>query len=180
MPTQSVTKSSHYVSVQQTSSSVGGGTSSSRYLSWTVGGRSHYFCSLPGILRIIEILLIIIVVIMARVGNSGNPLTFGSTDADFTGIGGSIFLLIILLMFTISTLIGHFVPALLEVMTTLVGAVLMITAGALAVTFYTSQYRQYKHGSGTGTALGVIAIIAGVVLLVDFVLSARKMRVSIS
>ena len=70
MPTQSVTKSSHYVSVQQTSSSVGGGTSSSRYLSWTVGGRSHYFCSLPGILRIIEILLIIIVVIMARVGNS--------------------------------------------------------------------------------------------------------------
>jgi len=178
MPTQSVTKSSHYVSVQQTSSSVGGGTSSSRYLSWTVGGRSHYFCSLPGILRIIEILLIIIVVIMARVGNTVNP--FGSTDADFTGIGGSIFLLIILLMFTISTLIGHFVPALLEVMTTLVGAVLMITAGALAVTFYTSQYRQYKHGSGTGTALGVIAIIAGVVLLVDFVLSARKMRVSIS
>jgi len=182
MPTQAVTKSSHYVSVQQTSSSIGGGTSSSRYLSWTVGGRSHYFCSLPGILRIIEIILIIIVVIMARVGNSGNQLDFGGPDANFTGIGGSIFLLIILLMFTISTLFGHLVPTLLEVMTTLVGAVLMITAGALAVTYHSSRYRQYNNyykDSGAGIALGVIAIIAGVVFVVDFILSARKMKVSI-
>ena len=64
--TQSVTKSSHYVSVQQ-SSSAGGGTTS-RYLAWSVRGRQHYFCSLQGILRIIEIILILIVLIMARVG----------------------------------------------------------------------------------------------------------------
>ena len=62
---QSVTKSSHYVSVQQSSS---GGTSSSRYLAWSVRGRQHYFCSLQGILRIIEIILVLIVLIMARVG----------------------------------------------------------------------------------------------------------------
>ena len=62
--TQSVTKSSHYVSVQQSSS---GGTSS-RYLSWSVRGRHHYFCSIQGILRIIEIILVFIVLIMARVG----------------------------------------------------------------------------------------------------------------
>ena len=62
---QSVTKSSHYVSVQQTTS---GGTTSSRYLSWSVRGRNHYFCSLQGILRIIEIVLVLIVLIIARVG----------------------------------------------------------------------------------------------------------------
>ena len=64
--TQSVTKSSHYVSVQQ-SSSAGGGTTS-RYLAWSVRGRQHYFCSLQGILRIIEIVLVLIVLIIARVG----------------------------------------------------------------------------------------------------------------
>ena len=64
---QSVTKSSHYVSVTQSSSA--GAATSSRYLSWTVGGRSHYFCSLPGILRILEILLVLVVLVMARVGN---------------------------------------------------------------------------------------------------------------
>merc|ERR1711971_1390873 len=125
MPTQSVTKSSHYVSVSQTTS---GGTSSSRFLTWNVGGRSNFFCSLPGIIRIIEILLVLIVLIMARVGFQGGQLTFGGVDANFTGIGGSVCLLVILLMFTLSTLIGHLVPNLLEVMTTLVGAVLMITA----------------------------------------------------
>ena len=40
-----------------------------RFLSWSVGGRSHYFCSLPGVLRIIEILLVLIVLILARVGH---------------------------------------------------------------------------------------------------------------
>ena len=64
--TQSVTKSSHYVSVQQ-SSSAGGGTTS-RYLAWSVRGRQHYFCSLQGILRIIEIILVLIALIMAMVG----------------------------------------------------------------------------------------------------------------
>ena len=126
--TQSVTKSSHYVSVQQSSSA--GGTSS-RYLAWSVGGRQHYFCSLQGILRIIEIILVFIVLIMARVGakvgfpadkeivipslSQGDKLHFGSTDADFIGVGGSIFLTITLLMFTVSNLIGHLPPTLLEV-----------------------------------------------------------------
>ena len=45
----------------------------------------------------------------------GGQLTFGGVDANFTGIGGSVCLLVILLMFTLSTLIGHLVPNLLEV-----------------------------------------------------------------
>ena len=47
--------------------------------------------------------------------DQGGQLTFGGVDADFTGIGGSVCLLVILLMFTLSTLIGHLVPNLLEV-----------------------------------------------------------------
>merc|ERR1719510_2837452 len=103
---------------------------------WSVRGRQHYFCSLQGILRIIEIILVFIVLILARVGAKGEKLYFGSIDADFIGVGGSIFLTITLLMFTVSNLIGHLPPTLLEVMTTLVGSVLMITAGALAVSYY--------------------------------------------
>ena len=63
--TTQVTKSSHYVSVQQSSSGAG---TTSRYLAWSVRGRNHYFCSLQGILRIIEIVLVLLVLILARVG----------------------------------------------------------------------------------------------------------------
>ena len=52
----------------------------------------------------------------------------------FYGSGASIFLIITLLMFTVSYLLGHLPPTLLEIMTTLVGALLMITAGALVFT----------------------------------------------
>ena len=87
-------------------------------------------------------------------------------------------------------------------MTTLVGAVLMITAGALAVNFHSSRYSQrnyYKdsevmshvtfhslkwdkhclHLAQAGIALGVIAIIAGIVFIVDFIFAVRKLKVSI-
>merc|ERR1712029_1338101 len=120
--------------------------------------------------------------ILARAGNKGSVLHFGDVDADFTGIGGCIFLIIILLMFLVSTVIGHLVPALLEVLTTLVGAVLMITAGSLAVTYHSSRHSYYRQGyqgyDDAGLAMGVIAIIAGILLTVDFILSARRMKIS--
>ena len=47
--------------------------------------------------------------------SQGNKLYFGATDADFIGVGASIFLTITLLMFTVSNLIGHIPPTLLEV-----------------------------------------------------------------
>ena len=49
--------------------------------------------------------------------SQGDKLHFGATDADFIGVGGSIFLTITLLMFTVSNLIGHLPPTLLEVKT---------------------------------------------------------------
>merc|ERR1711884_931496 len=159
---QSVTNSSHYVSVTQSSSA--GAATSSRYLSWTVGGRSHYFCSLPGILKI---LLVLVVLVMARVGNHGSQLNFGDTDANFTGIGASVFLL----------------ATLLEVLTTIVGAILILTAGALSITYHASllrsQYNYNTYDAHAGMAMGVIAIIAGIVLVVDFILSVRKMKITI-
>ena len=51
---------------------------------------------------------------MART-SQGEKLYFGSTDADFIGVGASIFLTITLLIFTVSNLIGHLPPTLLEV-----------------------------------------------------------------
>merc|ERR1711976_850497 len=173
MPTQSVTKSSHYVSVQQ-SSTTGGGTST-RYLSWTVGGRSHYFCSLPGILRILEIILLLVVLIIARAGKDGHQQPFGRVDASFLGIGSTVGLLIIFLMFTLCTLLGHIIPNLLEVLATLVGAILMITTGALAITYYHNLYPR----DNVGMTLGSLAIITGIILAVDFALSVRKLRISV-
>ena len=52
---QSVTKPSDNGGVQQ--------TTFSPYHSWSVRGRNHYFCSLQGILRIIEIILVLIILI---------------------------------------------------------------------------------------------------------------------
>ena len=58
--TQSTTKSSDNGSMQQT---VPGGITFSPYISWS----NHYFCSLQGILRIIEIILVLIALIVLRV-----------------------------------------------------------------------------------------------------------------
>ena len=84
-----------------------------RYLSWSIGGKSHYCCSLQGILRTLELLLVLIVLILARVGYEGNQLHFGPIDADFIGIGASVGLTIILLAFIVCHLIGHVPPTLL-------------------------------------------------------------------
>ena len=91
-------------------------STSGRYLSWSIGGKSHYFCSLQGILRILELVLVLIVLILARVGYKGNILHFGGADADFIGIGASVGLTFILLAFIVCHLVGH-LPATLLVST---------------------------------------------------------------
>jgi len=178
MPSHAVTKSSHYVHVQQ-SSSVGGTTSGSRYLSWSIGGKSHYFCSLQGILRILELLLVLIVLILARVGYEGNQLHFGYIDADFIGIGASVGLSFILLAFVVCHLVGHLPPTLLEVLVNLVGAILLLAAGSLAISYHSPRYDRNYKDSQEGLALGIIAVIAGVVFAIDFLLSLRHLKISI-
>ena len=73
--------------------------------------------------------------------SQGSKLSFGATDADFIGVGTSMFLTINLLMFTISNLMDHQPPALLDSMMTITGAILMITAGALCLSFYAPRYK---------------------------------------
>merc|ERR1712198_414167 len=96
-------------------------------------------------------------------------------DASFLGIGSTVGLLIIFLMFTLCTLLGHIIPTLLEVLATLVGAILMITTGALAITYYHNLYPR----DNVGMTLGSLAIITGIILAVDFALSIRKLRISV-
>ena len=74
--------------------------------------------------------------------SQGSKLSFGATDADFIGVGTSMFLTINLLMFTISNLMDHQPPALLDSMMTITGAILMITAGALCLSFYVPRYKE--------------------------------------
>ena len=46
----------------------------------------------------------------------GHQQPFGRVDASFLGIGSTVGLLIIFLMFTLCTLLGHIIPNLLEVL----------------------------------------------------------------
>ena len=66
---------------------------------------------------------------------------------EITCVGGSMLLLVTLLMFTISTITGQLVPNILELMTTLIGALLMITSGSLAVSYLSSDYSDYLEYS---------------------------------
>jgi len=155
---------------------------SSRYLSWSIGGRSHYFCSLQGLLRLLQLALLFIVLIIMRVGsnkNSSGRLYFGPLDTDLTGVGATIGLLIVVLVLIVCHLLGHLPATLVEVLINLAGAVLLITVGGLATAHYTNRYR-YDEDRSPGIALGVIAIIAGVVFLVDLILSLRHLKINIS
>jgi len=132
---------------------------------------------LPGILRILEIILLLVVLIIARAGKDGQQQLFGRTiDASFLGIGSTVGLLIIFLMFTLCTLLGHIIPTLLEVLATLVGAILMITAGSLAIAYYSELYQR----DNVGMTLGSMAIITGIIFAIDFALSVRKLRISVN
>ena len=107
-------------------------------LDWSVRDRRQYFFSLQGVLKIIEIILVIVTLGLARGGDGGFDIVF---DYVFIVVGTSMFLTITLLLFTISTLMDHQPPALLDSILTITGAILMITAGALCLSFYVPRYK---------------------------------------
>merc|ERR1712106_1039275 len=113
-------------------------------------------------------LLVLIVLILARVGYEGNQLHFGYIDADFIGIGASVGLSFILLAFVVCHLVGH-----------LLGAILLLAAGSLAISYHSPRYDRNYKDSQEGLALGIIAVIAGVVFAIDFLLSLRHLKISI-
>ena len=118
-------------------------------LDWSVRDRQQYFFSLQGVLRIIEIILVIVSLILLRHGGSDEAgwNRIFKLNASFIisviyiNVGTSMFLTINLLMFTISNLMDHQPPALLDSMMTITGAILMITAGALCLSFYVPRFK---------------------------------------
>ena len=115
-------------------------------LDWSVRDRQQYFFSLQGVLRIIEIILVIVSLILSRHGGSdeaGWNLIL-KLDASFIisviyiNVGTTMFLTITLLIFIVSTLLGHQPPVLLDSMTTMIGGILMIAAGALSLSYQVS------------------------------------------
>ena len=117
-------------------------------LDWSVRDRRQYFFSLQGVLRIIEIILVIISLILSKHGGSGSEMsdedfikllmildTSFIVDSIYITVGASMFLTITLLIFLVSTLLGHQPPVLLDSMTTMIGGILMIAAGALTLSY---------------------------------------------
>ena len=101
-------------------------------LDWSVRDRRQYFFSLQGILKIIEIILVIVTLGLARGGDGGFRVL---ADYVFIVVGTSMFLTITLLIYIVSTLLGDQPPVLLDSMTTMIGGILMITAGALTLSY---------------------------------------------
>ena len=101
-------------------------------LDWSVRDRRQYFFSLQGVLRIIEIILVIVTLGLARSGDGGFDIVF---DYVFIVVGTTMFLTITLLIYIVSTVFGDQPPVLLDSMTTMIGGILMITAGALSLSY---------------------------------------------
>ena len=112
-------------------------------LDWSVRDRQQYFFSLQGVLRIIEIILVIVSLILSRHGGSDEAgwnliLKLNASfiiSVIYITVGTTMFLTITLLIFLVSTLLGHQPPVLLDSMTTMIGGILMITAGALSLSY---------------------------------------------
>ena len=112
-------------------------------LDWSVRDRRQYFFSLQGVLRIIEIILVIVSLILSRHGGSDEAgwnliLKLNASfiiSVIYINVGTTMFLTITLLIFMVSTLLGHQPPVLLDSMTTMIGGILMITAGALSLSY---------------------------------------------
>ena len=112
-------------------------------LDWSVRDRRQYFFSLQGVLRIIEIILVIVSLILSRHGGSDEAgwnliLKLNASfiiSVIYINVGTTMFLTITLLIFLVSTLLGHQPPVLLDSMTTMIGGILMITAGALSLSY---------------------------------------------
>ena len=112
-------------------------------LDWSVRDRRQYFFSLQGVLRIIEIILVIVSLILSRHGGSDEAgwnliLKLNASfiiSVIYINVGTTMFLTITLLIYIVSTLFGDQPPVLLDSMTTMIGGILMISAGALTLSY---------------------------------------------
>ena len=130
---------------------------------------------------------------ICRFGNDGHRKTWGSDDDDFLGQGTTVGYAIIVPAVLITYLLGANL-SILELFINLVGGILFIAVGALAISYYQHQrcklYYFYiltvfiiiisDDGRATGIAMGVLAIITGIVFLIDFIFAIKNTRFSVT
>jgi len=122
-----------------------------------------------GLLKIILSLVLLTIVLLAAFGNDGIRLTFG--QADFLGVGISFCLAIILPMTLIAYLCGGNLFV-LEALLSIVGSVLLIYSGVMALDVYDHP----ELGSPAGNALGGLSIAAGILLVINLLTLAVTLR----
>ena len=127
--------------------------------------RTTFFRTVPGILKIIEFILVLIVLFVARFGGKhGYPIGWGSNSAAYLGIGCCVGFAIIVPAIIVTYLLGAGTSR-LEFIINLVGGVLFIATGASLL-----QYSDIQ------IAVGCLAIVLGVVFLIDFIYLCVKSR----
>ena len=113
--------------------------------------------TVPGILKLLECLVVFIVLLIARFGDDGSNVTWGNEDKRFLGIGSSVGYAIIVPSLILSYLLGA-IPTIFEFIINLVGFILFTAMGATMVTKGDME-----------AVVGGIAIALGILFLVDFV-----------
>ena len=93
-----------------------------RFLSWSNSGRANYLCSLAGLLRLLELLLVAVTLILARVPATWRWLS-SPADTAFLTVGAAVGLTAILLVLLTARLLGHLPAPLVETLVTLVSPV---------------------------------------------------------
>ena len=114
--------------------------------------------TINGIFKIVEFVLIFIVLLIARFGDEGKPISWGSSwNITFLGIGASVGFAIIVPAIILTYLLGA-TPSVLEFIINLIGGILFISTGATVVEYGNIQ-----------SVVGGLAITVGIVFLADFV-----------
>merc|ERR1712018_228531 len=118
-----------------------------------------------GVLKILEFCIVLVVLLIARFGDEGHIIGWCTGDSlTFFGIGCCVGFAIIVPAIILTYLLGGGTSK-LEFIINLVGAILFIAVGASLL-----QY------SGIQIAVGWLAIVLGVIFLIDFIYLCVKSR----
>lgn len=118
---------------------------------------TSFLRTVPGLLKIVEFVLVLVVLLIARFGVDDEKVYWGNRDYEFLGIGASVGFAIIVPAIILTYLLGAH-PNILEFIINLVGGVLFISMGATII----------ENGRLT-KIVGGLAISLGIVFLIDFI-----------
>ena len=118
---------------------------------------TSFLRTIPGILKIVEFVLVLVVLLIARFGVDDERVYWGNRDYEFLGIGASVGFAIIVPAIILTYLLGAH-PSILEFIINLVGGILFISMGATIL----------ENGK-MAKVVGSLAISLGIVFLIDFI-----------